>query len=213
MFLYDLIPNQIIIILFLSIAGLVIRSSLVLSGQKWANTFHHLGTYILLPNITFIITTTIANNIALSLGMIGALSIVRFRHPVRSPFELTIFFGLITLGISSSVNLKYSFLLFILIVIVIIFIDLIHSFFKKFNFTLYNTSFSEGSAKNTIELETKINMSVFSDNENLYNSSYSEDTKIWQYKMIFRNRDDLKEFINSLSNNDNIISYHSSFDN
>ena len=36
----------------------------------------------------------------LSLGMIGALSIVRFRNPIRSPFELTVYFLSITLGIT-----------------------------------------------------------------------------------------------------------------
>ena len=54
-------------------------------GQNWVVGYHHLVTYLLLPNIAFIITTVIANNIALSLGMIGALSIVRFRNPVKSP--------------------------------------------------------------------------------------------------------------------------------
>ena len=66
-------------ILFLTISGIIIRQSLVLSGQRWANTYHHLGTYILLPSIALIITSVIKSDIALSLGMIGALSIVRFQ--------------------------------------------------------------------------------------------------------------------------------------
>ena len=100
----DILTN----IIFLSVSGILIRSSLVLSGQSWANTYHHLATYILLPNIAYVITTIIAGNIALSLGMIGALSIVRFRNPVKNPFELTIFFGLLTLGIATGVNLKFA---------------------------------------------------------------------------------------------------------
>ena len=77
---------------FLTISGLIIRQSLVTIGQRWANTFHHLGTYLLLPSIAMIITSVIKDDIALSLGMIGALSIVRFRNPVKSPFELVMFF-------------------------------------------------------------------------------------------------------------------------
>ena len=84
--------NLILKLLFLSFSGAVIRQALVMTGQRWANTFHHLGSYILLPNIALIITTVIKNDIALSLGMIGALSIVRFRNPVKSPFELVVFF-------------------------------------------------------------------------------------------------------------------------
>ena len=89
--------HPIYIVLFLTISGIILRTSLVLIGQNWAKTFHYLATFILLPNITYVVTTIIAGNIALSLGMIGALSIVRFRHPVRSNFELTIYFALLTL--------------------------------------------------------------------------------------------------------------------
>ena len=91
---------------FLTTSGLLIRQSLVVIGQRWANTFHHLGTYLLLPSIAMIITSVIKDDIALSLGMIGALSIVRFRNPVKSPFELVMFFALLTLGIVCSVSFK-----------------------------------------------------------------------------------------------------------
>jgi len=61
------IPYHLLAVVFLSISGFIVRSSLVVAGQTWARTYHHLATYILLPNIGYIITTTIANNIALSL--------------------------------------------------------------------------------------------------------------------------------------------------
>ena len=47
-----------------------------------------------LPSLGYVITTVIGTNIALSLGMVGALSIIRFRTPVRSPYELIIYFAL-----------------------------------------------------------------------------------------------------------------------
>ena len=115
--MFDLtIESPIIITIFLLFSGIIIRISLVLAGQYWANTFHHLATYMLLPNIAYIITSTISNNIALSLGMIGALSIVRFRNPVKSPLELVIYFALITIGIGSAVNFKLSIILTIIII-------------------------------------------------------------------------------------------------
>ena len=94
------------------ISGLSIRISLSLAKQKWASTYHHTMSYILLPLITLVITKVISGNIALSLGMIGALSIVRFRTPVKNPFELVIFFALITIGISMAVKevLRHLFL-------------------------------------------------------------------------------------------------------
>ena len=104
---------------FLTITGFAIRQALVISGQRWANTYHHLGSYLLLPNIALIITSVIKDDIALSLGMIGALSIVRFRNPVKSPFELVMFFALLTLGIVSSVSLFLAVLLGLLVISVI----------------------------------------------------------------------------------------------
>ena len=127
-------------IIFLSLSGAIIRQSLVISGQRWANTYHHLGSYILLPSIALIITSIIKDDIALSLGMIGALSIVRFRNPVKSPFELVMFFGLLTLGIVCSVSLTLAFLLSCLIVIVIFGIKISDKIFSKFGMNIFQYS-------------------------------------------------------------------------
>ena len=77
-------------ILYLLLTSILIRFLLEISGQRWIKTFSQTATLIILPIVTYIITSVIAGNIALSLGMVGALSIVRFRNPVRSPFELSV---------------------------------------------------------------------------------------------------------------------------
>ena len=104
-------------LILLLVGGLSFRFALTLTGQVWARSYAQTASFMLLPVITYVITKTITGNIALSLGMIGALSIVRFRHPVRSHFELTMFFALITLGIAAGVHLKYAFLLVTIIII------------------------------------------------------------------------------------------------
>jgi hypothetical protein len=48
--------------------------------------------------------------------MIGALSIVRFRTPVKNPFELVVFFCYLILGISAGVNPNYTIALAALLV-------------------------------------------------------------------------------------------------
>ena len=83
---------------------------------------------LILPITSFIITKVIAGNIALSLGMVGALSIVRFRHPVRSPFELVIYFVLIAQGITYGVSLKWG----VVLTTVVDLIILGNYFFKYF---------------------------------------------------------------------------------
>ena len=118
---FEYFYNVLVPIIFLIISGGLIRQSLVFASQIWAKTFHHTLTFFLLPVTTFVITKSIAGNIALSLGMIGALSIVRFRNPVKNPFELVIFFCSITLGIAAGVDIKLAILLLIVVIVVIIF--------------------------------------------------------------------------------------------
>jgi hypothetical protein len=63
--------------------------------------------------------------------MVGALSIIRFRNPVRSPLELSLYFILITLGISAYVSIKISAIFIIFIFILGLFIKFASMFYKK----------------------------------------------------------------------------------
>ena len=97
------IPTDTIIrTLIVSGLGLSIRFALTYSNQFWASTYHHTLTYVILPVIAMVVTKVIAGNIALALGMVGALSIVRFRNPVKNSFELVMYFALITIGIAAT---------------------------------------------------------------------------------------------------------------
>jgi uncharacterized membrane protein YhiD involved in acid resistance len=60
-----------------------------------------------LITITMVITLiimTIAGNLILSLGMVGALSIVRFRTPIKDPVDLVFIFWAISVGIANGVG-------------------------------------------------------------------------------------------------------------
>ena len=138
----------------LIISGLLIRYALIYAGQAWAKTYSQTISFLLLPVIAYIITKTIAGNIALSLGMIGALSIVRFRHPVKSALELIIYFDLITIGITTSVRTKWAIQLAVCTIVVIIAVKLINTVYRRFNKKFYNISFNEGVEFNTIELSS-----------------------------------------------------------
>ena len=195
------LPNLNTIVLklvFLSIAGLVIRQTLVITGQRWANTFHHLGSYILLPSIALIITTVIKNDIALSLGMIGALSIVRFRNPVKSPFELVIFFALLTQGIVCSVSGKLAVLLFVFIVSILFFIKFFHILGKKLNMNLYQFSFGEGNLVYTLELNSKKHFPEFESDKHLIQMFQDQENNIYFYRFAFINKTELNNFKNKI---------------
>lgn len=60
---------------------------------------------ILLAMVTSLVIRTINSNLALSLGMVGALSIVRFRTAVKDPVDTIFMFWAITVGIMSGAGL------------------------------------------------------------------------------------------------------------
>ena len=142
-------------IILLIASGILIRFSLTYTGQAWAKSHAQTVTFLLLPIITYIITKTISGNIALSLGMIGALSIVRFRHPVKSALELVIYFALITIGIAASVRTKWAIQLVICTILIILAVKAIQALSKKFGKSFYNISFNEGNINNTLEIVSK----------------------------------------------------------
>lgn len=59
---------------------------------------------LMMTLITTLIMSVIGNNIALSLGMVGALSIVRFRTAVKSPRDTAYIFWCISIGICCGVS-------------------------------------------------------------------------------------------------------------
>ena len=56
---------------------------------------------------TTIIIVVVKSSLALSLGLVGALSIVRFRTPIKEPEELTYIFLTIGIGLATGAN-QYS---------------------------------------------------------------------------------------------------------
>ena len=201
--IYD--PN-VSILFFLVISGLIIRQSLVFVGQIWANTYHHLATYLLLPGIAFVITKIIKQDIALSLGMIGALSIVRFRNPVKSPFELVIFFGLLTLGIVAGVEVKIAAMLLALIVIVIFGIHIFDNIFSYFGKSFTNYSFNEANQLYSLEVLSKKKVDLIENNKNLINLYFNKENGEYSYRLIFKNRKELYQVKDTLDNSSDVLS-------
>ena len=58
------------------------------------------SNFVLLTLIITIIIAVVKSSLALSLGLVGALSIVRFRTPIKDPEELIFLFICIALGLS-----------------------------------------------------------------------------------------------------------------
>ena len=113
-----------------AICGLLIVFVNSYYGFSYFRDRFHIYLGIVLPVVGFTITLVIGSNIALSLGMLGALSIVRFRTPVRSSYELVIYFLLLTIGIATKVDTSIAIILTLFSILTSIFLKYIFNYFS-----------------------------------------------------------------------------------
>lgn len=115
---WDFVINSIIalvltIILEISYA----RCAKSLSGRKiFAANFFLIGF------TTMLIITIVKSSLALSLGLVGALSIVRFRSAIKEPEELAYLFYTIAIGLGLGANQRVITVIAFLILMIIIWI-------------------------------------------------------------------------------------------
>lgn len=78
---------------------LYVRYGTAISNRKkFANNF------VLITTTTTLIITVVKSSLALSLGLVGALSIVRFRAAIKEPEELAFLFLAIAIGLGLGAN-------------------------------------------------------------------------------------------------------------
>jgi len=85
--------------------------------RKFADNF------ILLSLTTMLIITIVKSSIALSLGLVGALSIVRFRTAIKNPEELTYLFLAIAVGLACGASQTLIAIIGFFFILVIILIN------------------------------------------------------------------------------------------
>ena len=74
------------------------------STRLVVDTRQYLPVFLLLIPSMILIISIIKSSIALSLGLVGALSIVRFRTPIKEPEELLYLFVAIAIGLGLGAN-------------------------------------------------------------------------------------------------------------
>ena len=114
------------------------------SGKSFGQTF------VLVAMTTMFIITVVKSSLALSLGLIGALSIVRFRTPIKEPEELSYLFVAVGIGLGLGAN---QFLIttaaFVIIILAIVFLRRGHTNTSYEN--LYLTARSKEQDENTVK--------------------------------------------------------------
>lgn len=146
----DFIINFIIaVILTLILSWIYIHYANSLSNRKmFAKNF------ILLALITMLVISVVKSSLALSLGLVGALSIVRFRAAIKEPEELTYLFFAIAIGLGMGANQRLiTIVAFVLLALTIIFLGKIQWRSKSQNLflTINSTNLEEVDIENIVE--------------------------------------------------------------
>jgi len=119
-------------------------------GSSLTNRSHLAKSFIMIGVTTTLIITVVKASLALSLGLVGALSIVRFRAAIKEPEELAFLFLAIAVGLGFGAdNATITILSFFLI----LFLFVIH---KRF----FSLSDSTDNIYFTIKLKNKDDIKV-----------------------------------------------------
>ena len=165
----DISLTNLVISLLTSIVCAYVIKIIYLKYAKTLNNKENFSdVFILLSITTTIVITVVKFSLALSLGLVGALSIVRFRAAIKEPEELVYLFMIIGIGLASgSAQFEVAFILTGAAFVIIFISD---KFSKKkitFNSEILNIDISKNDydafseklknvlAKNKIEIELK----------------------------------------------------------
>ena len=137
------------IAIFLSlILSLMVKFTYKKVGRALNDKDYFSDTFIPLCMITTLVITVIKFSLALSLGLVGALSIVRFRAAIKEPEELVYLFFVISIGLANGAN---QFVLSVIATLLIISFLLLRNFLisKRIN------EFEFNSDVNILNIEIK----------------------------------------------------------
>lgn len=97
--------NILLVLLFTAIIGVYLFFIYRLVCKKSFYSKSFAVSLVVISMVTSIIILTIQSSAVISLGMVGALSIVRFRTAIKNPIDLAFLFWAISVGIICGANL------------------------------------------------------------------------------------------------------------
>ena len=174
--------------------------------RKYSNSFSNPETLArILPILsigTTIIISVIKSSLALSLGLVGALSIVRFRTPIKEPEELTYIFLTIGIGIATGADQYIIATIGFIVTVICIIINtrLTHKQNKQNSIALSINGINISDISKTIELVSKNCTSINFHNLSTNNKTNSKNTII-NLSIIPKDFSRIDLIANEISNN------------
>jgi len=104
-----------------AILAVILGRVYVTYGKALSNRHMFSRTFLILTMTIMVIITIVKSSLALSLGLVGALSIVRFRTAIKEPEELTYAFLAIAIGLGLGADqVVLTIVSFVIIVAIIV---------------------------------------------------------------------------------------------
>ena len=120
--------NFIIAILVSAFLAFIVKLAYIRISRTLNDREYFSDIFVPLAIITTLVITVIKFSLALSLGLVGALSIVRFRAAIKEPEELVYLFFIIGIGLANGAN---QFLVSIICTFFIIIILIVKKYFDS----------------------------------------------------------------------------------
>ena len=102
------INNFLLSLVTATVLSLLIQLFYLKYSSTLSNKFEFSKNFVVLGITTAIVITIVKSSLALSLGLVGALSIVRFRAAIKEPEELVFLFLVIATGLGCGADLHYK---------------------------------------------------------------------------------------------------------
>lgn len=93
------LPKLIVSLAIAALLGAVLAQAYIHFGHSLSNRKSFARNFVMLAVTTTLIISIVKSSLALSLGLVGALSIVRFRAAIKEPEELVFLFLAISIGL------------------------------------------------------------------------------------------------------------------
>jgi len=113
-------------LLLAAILAYILKYLFVSYASTSSNKKYFANNFILLAMTTMLIITIVKSSLALSLGLVGALSIVRFRAPIKEPEELVYLFLTIAIGLGLGASQRLLTIVAFAMITVVIFLTYKH---------------------------------------------------------------------------------------
>ncbi len=172
-------------------------------GRTVSNRSQFSSNFIMLALATMLIIYIVKSSVALSLGLVGALSIVRFRAAIKEPEELTYLFLVIGIGLGMGANQPAITIIATILILALVFLYLktkkisAHNLDSQMVLNISSKKISETDVNTTIA-----NAFKYADLRRMSNQG---DTLYMSYLIDANNFDQLSSVKNALLELDNDI--------